>query len=386
MPYRLAASMTVGHWRILHLQTDDGISGGVANYISNLVNSKPLSGQSNFVVVPGMRSHRSTAHEMYPSATSVCLPRSFGLSSFVDYYQQLRHLVDSLDVDLIHAHALRCALPAAMVSKQSNVPLIYTNHGLRYSQKAGRLTRRTFLAAERFVTRRASAVVAIRPYDLERMKSDDAAPSDKSHLVETRLNQSPATHRCAPGHRPTLLGVGSLIPVKRPMLFLEWVAALRSQGLEFDAVWAGEGPLQAEMTRAAAAMHVPVTFVGHLSRASLDQLYRTADVLLLSSEFETFSMAVLEAMAHGVPTVTTNFPGVGDLVSDGVTGIVVDRPDADCVADAIATLLSNRKTWKLLSENCVALYRERHYNIDVMASSYAAIYDSITSGEDSIRD
>jgi L-malate glycosyltransferase len=378
--------MTTDRLRILHLQTDDGVSGGIANYISTLVKAGSLALQCNFVVAPALRSHRQDAEEMYPGATVVRLPGDFGPRSFVNYYGRLRHLIEALDVDLVHAHALRCALPAAAASKRLDIPLVYTNHGLRYTQKAGSMMRRTFLATERFVTKRASAVVAIRPYDLERMKADAAAPSDRSYLVQTRLNQLPSSGRKSQNLRPMLLGVGSLIPVKRPLLFLEWALALQSQGLEFNAVWAGDGPLLREMVAAAEAMHVPVTFVGHQSRPALAELYNKADLLLLSSEFETFSMAVLEAMAHGVPTVTSNFPGVGNLISDGVTGIVVDDPKVERVAISISSLLRDNSKWLYLSRNCTSIYRDQYFRTDVMADSYLEIYRNVITGRGQRRD
>jgi glycosyltransferase involved in cell wall biosynthesis len=365
--------------RILHLQTDDGLNGGIANYISNLLKSDALSRQNNFVVVPDLNAHRGASEAMYSCATTIGLPRSYNAYTASEYYNRLVHIVKSLNIDIIHAHALRCALPASLASAQLRIPLVYTNHGLRYAQKARRMDRHLFLAAERFVTQRASAIVAIRPYDLERMKLDASAPSDRSYLVQTRLNEPPSERRLIQGHRPMLLGVGSLISVKRPLLFLQWVAALQAKGIEFDAVWAGDGPLRGEMTAAAASLQVPVTFPGNQSRQEMENLYSKADLLLLSSEFETFSIAVLEAMAHGVPTVTSTFPGVGDIVSNGVTGIVVDEPIAESVANAIEKLLYNHNFINRLSKNCISIYINKYYNIDIMGYSYSAIYDSIKS-------
>lgn len=367
--------------RILHLQTDDGLNGGIANYISNLLKSDALSRQNNFVVVPDLNVHRGASEAMYPCATTLYLPSSFNFYTAVKYYDKLVHIVKSLDIDIIHAHALRCALPASLASSRLNVPLVYTNHGLRYSQKIRRIDRDLFLATERFVTQRASATVAIRPYDLGRMKFDESAPSDRSYLVQTRLSTPPLKHRMLQGCRPMLLGVGSLIAVKRPLLFIQWLAALQSKGIDFDAVWAGDGPLRHEMTAAAASLQIPVTFLGSQSRQEMEKLYSKADILLLSSEFETFSLAVLEAMAHGVPTVTSAFPGVGDIVSNGITGIVVDQPEAESVANAIEGLICNQRLLNIMSNNCKAIYIDKYYNIEVMGSSYAAIYDSVKSAD-----
>jgi glycosyltransferase involved in cell wall biosynthesis len=83
-----------------------------------------------------------------------------------------------------------------------------------------------------------------------------------------------------------------------------------------------------------------VHFLGAVPHAELPDLLRAADLFLLTTEPpESFGIVLIEAMACGLPTIATDYPGVRAVVDDGETGLLVPRGDAKAVADALRRLV-----------------------------------------------
>jgi UDP-glucose:(heptosyl)LPS alpha-1,3-glucosyltransferase len=81
-----------------------------------------------------------------------------------------------------------------------------------------------------------------------------------------------------------------------------------------------------------------VRFEGH--RTDVERCYAGADLFVLPTRYDPFANTCLEAMACGLPVVTTTANGVAELICDGVNGCVLDdMPGAEALADALQSLL-----------------------------------------------
>jgi glycosyltransferase involved in cell wall biosynthesis len=98
--------------------------------------------------------------------------------------------------------------------------------------------------------------------------------------------------------------------------------------------------------------HDLVTFTGHLSGPQLEDMYRSADVLLLPSYEEAFPYVVIEAMRAGVPIISTAEGALDSLIQDGVTGFKVPSRDVDSIVIAVNKLADNRELLEKISKNC----------------------------------
>ncbi len=147
--------------------------------------------------------------------------------------------------------------------------------------------------------------------------------------------------------RPRIGTVARLVAVKDLGLMLEVVALLRLTHPDIELVIVGDGPERERLEELAAepALAGAVRFMGR--RDDVDSVLNTLDVYLVTSEFEGgVSMAVLEAMAAGLPVVTTSAGGVAEAVVDGETGYVVARDQerralVSALAERAATLLGD---------------------------------------------
>ncbi len=139
--------------------------------------------------------------------------------------------------------------------------------------------------------------------------------------------------------RVSLLFVGRLRHYKGLDVLLRALARLPGPRL----VIAGEGPEGPRLRRLAARLGLGdrVRFAGNVSPADLPPLYRSADAFLLpaTSPAEAFGIVLLEAMASGLPCITTEVgTGTSWVVQDGVTGLVVPPSDPAALAGAIRRL------------------------------------------------
>ncbi|MCS4122718.1 glycosyltransferase family 4 protein [Salinibacter ruber] len=111
--------------------------------------------------------------------------------------------------------------------------------------------------------------------------------------------------------------------------------------------------------------HAPgsVTFLGPVSRDRVSDLYRRADVFVLPTLSDGFALAQLEALAHGVPVVTTR--RCGRVVTDGEDGCLVPPRDSEALANALRTLDVNRVQLREMAQ--AARETSQSYTLDTYA-------------------
>jgi rhamnosyl/mannosyltransferase len=156
------------------------------------------------------------------------------------------------------------------------------------------------------------------------------------------------TDRFGPGPRPpagppTVLFVGRMRHYKGVDALLH---AMRAVPAPARLLLAGDGPMRAgwERLRDVLGLGDRVAFLGQVPDETLPALYRSADVFVLpsTSRAEAFGLVLLEAMASGLPCVTTEVgSGTSYVVQDGVTGLVVPPRDPAALAGALSRLVAD---------------------------------------------
>ncbi len=117
-----------------------------------------------------------------------------------------------------------------------------------------------------------------------------------------------------------------------------------------------------------------VTFIGKRDQDTLPYYYSAAEAVIMPSQYESFGMVALEAMACGTPVVASEVGGLAFLVRDGVTGYTVPASDPEALAVKLKAIISDRDLhqrmgeqaaefargydWHLIAEQIVDLYQE----------------------------
>jgi glycosyltransferase involved in cell wall biosynthesis len=139
-----------------------------------------------------------------------------------------------------------------------------------------------------------------------------------------------------------ILTVARLVPIKNVAALLDALTIVRRSIGNAHLVIVGDGPEAQALHSRAGALDVAdaVTFAGAVPFEETPSFYRSADVFALSSSFDNSPNVVLEAMASGLPVVTTDVGGVGEFVTNRVGGAIVPAGDAGAFAAALAHYLT----------------------------------------------
>lgn len=259
--------------------------------------------------------------------------------------------------DVVHAHDRRAALFALPLARLHKAATVYTYHGLL--EDFAPLIDRTddpttwpiprlrrlwvlygMLAIEGGLGRLGAVVVPSRA--LAGFLDRQGFPSSRVHVLPYGIDIEDVVVR----KRDVPFTVGTtaiLIPRKDVALTLDACArALTPLHLEVF----GDGPCRPALEAQARRLGLHATFHGFLPdvRGRLADL----DVLVLSTKGDNLPVAILEAMAAGVPVVATRSGGIPELVADGETGLLTEAGDADGLAAAIDSLGSDESRRRAL--------------------------------------
>jgi glycosyltransferase involved in cell wall biosynthesis len=192
----------------------------------------------------------------------------------------------------------------------------------------------------RWVWRRAAAIRVVNAVELPQFLAERGVPAEKvlvrrsTYLDLERFRPLPNVSK-----RYDALLVGRLVPNKGLDLFLDAAERLARDRPDFRACILGDGPLLAHVEERRAAASVDL--VRHLDdQAEVARAYNAARVLVCASTAEGGPRVTVEAMACGVPVVSTRVGLMPEIVRDGESGFLVDW-DADEIAARVATLLDD---------------------------------------------
>jgi glycosyltransferase involved in cell wall biosynthesis len=183
------------------------------------------------------------------------------------------------------------------------------------------------------------------------------------------------------GHPPVVLGmVGCLLPYKGWPDFIDTIAALRGKGINVRAISLGEGAQRAELEALIAARGLTgiVELRGYNKdvRTSLQEM----DVFLFPSHREGLAVAIIEAMASGLPVVATDCGGVGEQVVEGQNGNMLPVSDIDGLTAACEKLVRDPALRAAYGKRSREVAEER-FSEDRMLKDYAACYRELAAGK-----
>jgi len=148
--------------------------------------------------------------------------------------------------------------------------------------------------------------------------------------------------RGALGSPPRLVTVAMMRPGDKLASYRVLGAALaRVLDLPWTLEVIGDGPAREAVGAALAPLRERVRFAGALGEAAVAERLATADLCVWPAINEAFGMALLEAQASGLAVVAGNCGGVGDVIRDGVTGLLTPAGDADAFARAVRALIGD---------------------------------------------
>lgn len=271
--------------------------------------------------------------------------------------------------DVIHSHFGAGFLPLA---KREGVPAVYTEH---YSGTAVDDPSEAELARERRTYALACRLICVSDQLARQVRRHTGTESLVIHNVVDMDIFTPPDSPRTPDGAFRFAATGNLIRRKGFDLLLTAMAKLRSGGENVFLTVIGDGEEREKLTQTAAALGIRdrVEFTGRLTRQEMIPVYRGADAFVLPSRMETFGVVYIEAMAAGLPVIATVCGGPEDFVT-AETGLLIEKENADALADAMAEMIRRRKEF---DPAAVARYARENFSPAVIAEKLTAVYKEL---------
>jgi glycosyltransferase involved in cell wall biosynthesis len=309
-------------------------------------------------------------------------PRKLYLKEFLQAAAIADQLLDSPDVRHLHAHFCHGATTVTwLASMMTGLQFSFTAHAkdiyCESLNPAGLLRRK--MRAARFV---------VTCTDANREHLRGIEPSAEIHCIYHGLNaefagllKQPSDDQSRVRHLRAL-GVGRLVPKKGFDVLVEACGILHRRNIEFEALIVGpHGEHEAELRRRikTLGLETRIHLTGPMDQSKLYEEYRRASAFCLpcrvleSGDRDGIPNVLVEAMACGLPVITTPVSGIPEIVRDGVNGQLIPPDNAEALADALLRLDRNPHLARSLATKAQATVSE-HFDGERFASELAALF------------
>lgn len=273
--------------------------------------------------------------------------------------------------DIIHAHFTEAGYMAAKLSKRVQVPLVITEHSsVIRSDKIKPGMRKC--AKEAYEN--ADVILAVSSALANDIKQKIGFNSRVIHnIVDTSVFEYSVSKKNL--SKFGIITVGNLVEVKNhPMLIDAFRIFHRKNPNSYLGI-VGDGPLKKVLVRKAyeAGLQNSVKFYGFLKRKEINKLFKKYDMFAFSSLSETFGVACIEAMAAGLPVVSTQCGGPDDIITQD-SGLLVTNNDKDAFANALDYMYWNIQNYdrKKISE-----YTRYRFSPEYISDRLLEVYDLV---------
>jgi colanic acid/amylovoran biosynthesis glycosyltransferase len=243
-------------------------------------------------------------------------------------------------IDHVHAHfANHPAVAALVIHRLTGIPFSFTAHAHDLHVEQRMLDAKVHAA--RFA-------VTISEFNRRFMVEECGADCEKIHVIHCGIDPAMRMRERTPGTaRPLqIAAISSLFEVKGHRYLIEACRLLKLRGVDFRCRLAGDGPLREKIEQqvTASGLSDRISVLGGLDRAGVLDLLATSDVVAQPSvqtadgKREGIPVALMEAMAAGLPVVASAISGIPELVEDGRNGLLVPPRDPEALGRALEQL------------------------------------------------
>lgn len=300
-------------------------------------------------------------------------------------YRKLTKLISETHFNLIHCHTPTASILtrlAARRSRKKGTIVMYTCHGFHFHNAASKKNWIIYYPIEKICSRLCDYIVTINKEDYKRAlqfnsKNVRYIPGvgvDIELIRNTNVDKKQYKHKLGiPEDSIMILSIGEMIERKNHEVIIRALGKIKDNNIYY--LICGKGPLKEKLKMVARECGIAdnVIFLGF--RKDIPELCNTADISAFPSRIEGLGLAGIEAMAAGVPLVSSNVHGILDYVIDGETGYTCNPDDIEGFAVAINKLATDENLRNEMSKKCVEAVRP--FELNHALSEMWKIYDEI---------
>ena len=288
------------------------------------------------------------------------------------------------NIDLLHVHYVIPHASAAYMARQIllkegiNIPVITTLHGTDITLVG---KDKTYSPVVTFSMNESAALTAVsknlRDETYSNFKMEKEIEVIYNFVDAKRFNKKPVTpfkQVIAPNNERILLHASNFRKVKRVEDVVHTFEKV-NKVIPTKLLLVGDGPERSyiEGLCRKCDAHADIRFLGR--QEQMEEILAISDLFLLPSEYESFGLVALEAMAAEVPVISTNVGGLPEININGVTGFLSNVGDIDDMSKNIIEILSDEKAFEIMKKN--ALQQALKFDIDVIVPQYENLYKRV---------
>ena len=303
-------------------------------------------------------------------------------------YKELKHIIDEGEYDIIHCHTPVGAMLTRLAAKQARkqgTKVFYTAHGFHFYKGAPAINWILYYPVEKWLSRYTDVLITINKEDYERAKTFKAGKVCYVPGVGIDLKKFNVGYVNKEQKRKeigvsaddfVLLSVGELIPRKNHEVVIRALSVLKQLDKlnHIEYVICGRGAYETDLKKLAEGLDVAdhVHFLGY--RNDISEICNCADLFVFMSHQEGLPVALMEAMACGLPAVCSNIRGNTDLIEDGVTGLLANNTPEE-VAESISEMKSDTALRNRVAS--AALQKIKQFDLSSVEDEMSKIYGGV---------
>ena len=308
-------------------------------------------------------------------------------SSNLQAFRMLKQRLDETHYDIIHCHTPMGAVIARLAAKKSRrlgTKVIYTAHGFHFYHGAPAKNWLLYYPVERFLARWTDVIITMNQEDEQAARKFPCSrieyvPGVGVDLKKFARHQPRDVVRAALGIAPDttfILSVGELITRKNYDVAIDALSALDAR-IKFCFCIAGIGDKESELRQHIAdkGLEDSIKLLGF--RSDIPDLLHAADLFFFPSLQEGLPVAVMEAMACGLPIVCSRIRGNTDLIDEGLGGYLVDATDTAGFTQALTQCIHTSSTADMTAYNRKKITA---FSEDAVLERMATIYRTTMNG------
>lgn len=277
----------------------------------------------------------------------------FSLKSF-NIYRETRKLIKNGDFDIIHCHTPIVSVFTRLAAKslrKKGTKIFYTAHGFHFYKGSPKFNWLTYYPIEKLLAPYTDVLITINREDyeraLEKFRTRKIVYVNGIGVDVEKFRNMPCDRQKVreslgiPQDAVTIVSVGELCTRKNHKTAIEALAKCENKNIRY--VIAGIGKLENELREFAEKQGVGdrVHLIGFC--ANVAELYKACDIFVFPSYSEGLPVALMEAMACGLPTVVSDIRGNNDLIKSGEGGFLCGVEDVEAYRNAIERLSSDQE-------------------------------------------
>jgi glycosyltransferase involved in cell wall biosynthesis len=274
--------------------------------------------------------------------------------------------------DIVHVNSSKAGFLGRLAALAAGTPVrVYTVHGWAFKAYDG-WSAALYRWADRLMSPLTTVTICVSQTERAAGLVARTCRAERTLVIPNAIDVESAPRARLDGAPPRIVTVGRLAAPKDPLTLIRALPALepRPYSLAFIGDGRERGAVEQEL-RASGVGH-RVTLLG--DRRDVPELLAAADVFVLSSRSEGAPLSILEAMAAGLPVVASDVGGVGELVVDGETGLIVPPGDPARLAQALARMLEDGALRERLGAAGRARARER-FDLAALRAAHLDLYE-----------